>query len=129
MPPPFFVFSFLAALTLVLSAAIPAHADLCVIVDPVLSVGCGGRAAASTAGPSSGSSDAQVDEVVPLSSTQVEYDPERIAVTVERRASPRRVAAAFAAAGVEVEQAIRPINAETLRLRVAQACEMAARAA
>lgn len=116
--PPFFVLSFLAALTLVLSAAIPAHADLCVIVDPVLSVGCGGRAAASAAGPSggSGSTEAQADEVVPLSSTQVEYDPERIAVTVEQRASPRKVAAAFAAAGVEVEQAIRPINAYLVRV-------------
>ncbi len=116
--PPFFVLSFITALTLVLSAAIPAHADLCVIVDPVLSVGCGGRAAASAAGPSasSGSTEAQADEVVPLSSTQVEYDPERIAVTVEQRASPRRVAAAFAAAGVEVEQAIRPINAYLVRV-------------
>ena len=51
-----------------------------------------------------------------LSSTTTEYDPGHIAVTVNRRASPRQVAAAFAGAGVELEQAVPQIHAYLVRV-------------
>jgi subtilisin family serine protease len=46
----------------------------------------------------------------------VEYDPRRIAVTVDRRASPGQIAAAFDRAGVHVETAVRPIRAYLVRV-------------
>jgi subtilisin family serine protease len=105
------------ALVLVLSAAIPARADLCLVVDPLVSLGCRTGEAASPAPRSvEGAPAAESEESVPLASTTIEYDPERIAVMVEPRASPREIAAAFADAGVEVERAIRPIHAYLLRV-------------
>jgi subtilisin family serine protease len=106
------------------AAARPARADVCVIVDPIVVVGeCGRgpepRDAAST-------TSAAGDDAVSLSSTRTEYDPERIAVTVERGASRRDVDKAFARAGVDVEQSIPAIRAYLVHVapaRQAQAVE------
>lgn len=115
-----------AALSLLfLPAAVrPARADICVVVDPVVAVGgCtrepGPRGTAST-------TSAGAEDGVPLSSTRPEYDPQRIAVTVKRGASRREVEAAFARAGVELEESIPAIHAYLLRVapeRQAQAVE------
>jgi subtilisin family serine protease len=100
-----------AALASPLFGAIPAHADLCIAVDPLLSVGCDRHETASVPRTSAGQVAPSQGEVVPLSGTTTEYDPRRIAVTVDRRATPRQIAAAFAHAGVQVEQAVRQIDA------------------
>jgi subtilisin family serine protease len=107
-------------LVLVLSAAIPARAELCLVVDPLVSLGCRTGEAASpspgqgAAAPAQEAQESQ--EAVPLASTTTEHDPERISVTVKPRASPREIAAAFADAGVEVELAIRSIHAYLVRV-------------
>jgi thermitase len=53
---------------------------------------------------------------VAVSATTREHDPRRIAVTVSRRASPRQIAAAFAGAGVELEQAVPQLHAYLVRV-------------
>jgi subtilisin family serine protease len=101
---------------LLVPAAAPARAELCVVVDPVVTVGCRVAPAktATTAAPKP--TDATGDPVR-LSSTRVEYDPRAIAVRAEPSASRRALAAAFAAAGVEVEQQIPSLR--TFLVRVA----------
>jgi subtilisin family serine protease len=95
------------------AVAAPARADLCVIVDPVLSVGCadegGSRRARGSAEPSAG-------DTVTLSSPAPELDPERIAVTVNRGVAHRAVEAAFARARVEVEEAIPALRSYLVRV-------------
>jgi subtilisin family serine protease len=95
----------------------PARGDICVVVDPVLSVGCASASPApprsATAAPAGGGAR---DDGVALSSTHLEHDPGRIAVTAARGATPREVAAAFAAAGVSVDESIPAIRAYLLRV-------------
>ena len=103
-------------LGLVTGAARPARADVCVVVNPVVSLGgCDSSPAASGRNASSTTGGGAQDTVA-LSSTRVEHDPERIAVTVTRRASVRAVAAAFARAGVTVEESIPPLHAYLVRV-------------
>jgi subtilisin family serine protease len=93
-----------------LGGASPARADLCIDVDPLVAIGCGSastRAASSAPAPNAAAS----VEAVALSPTTVEYDPERIAVTVKPSASSREIAAAFADADVRVEETVAPIHA------------------
>jgi subtilisin family serine protease len=96
------------------AAAASARADICLIVDPVLSVGCaddgGSRPAASSAPPGA------ADDTIPTSSTSPELDPERIAVTVNRGVRRRAVDAAFARAGVHIEEAIPPLRSYLVRV-------------
>jgi subtilisin family serine protease len=97
------------------ASAAPARAELCVIVDPVVSLGgCASSTAAGEGGATAGATTA--DEAVRLSSTTVEYDPERIAVTVRRGASRDAVMDAFAAAGVDVEEEIPQLRAYLVRV-------------
>ena len=103
----------LAGLAAGLTAAQPARGDLCVIVDPVVTIGCG--AAGSTSSASAASVGGEDDPVV-RSSTVVQHDPERISVSVERGTSAREVEVAFAHAGVQVETAIPRLRAYLVRV-------------
>jgi len=118
--PAYLVLLLAAVIACALFAAVPARADLCVIVDPLFAVGCGGHTTSpgsrTSASSTTTSTASATDESVALSATTTEYDPGRIAVTVDRRASPRQVAAAFAGAGVELEQAVRQIHAYLVRV-------------
>jgi subtilisin family serine protease len=111
---PFFVAALLAV-TLLLGSDATARGDVCVVVDPVVSIGRCTASAPANASPRTSSS-AQSEEAVPLSSTSVEYDPQHIAVTAEPWASSRRLTALFEAAGVEVEQHVGAIDAYLLRV-------------
>jgi subtilisin family serine protease len=101
-----------------LIASPQAHGDVCVVVDPVIAVGgctvqptpprSAAAAPAATGAPPT--------DAVATSSTAPERDPERIAVTVERGEKPREVQAAFANAGVEVEESIPAIRAYLLHV-------------
>lgn len=81
---------------LVLIAAVPAQAELCVIVDPLLDVGdCGpvDHGGEASQAQSAGEQEAPVQQPP----TTVAYDPERIAVTVERGTSREEATRVFAA--------------------------------
>jgi subtilisin family serine protease len=88
---------------------LPARADLCLELDPLVAIGCSRHEPAS--GPRGSAAAPSSEQGFLLSPTTIEYDPRRIAVTVDDRASRRQIAAAFADAGVELEQAVRQIDA------------------
>jgi len=96
----------------------PARGDICVVVDPVLSVGC--ASADSVPAPERSAvatpAAAAQDDDVALSSTRVEHDPGRIAVMAAPGAASRDVTSAFAVAGVTVEESIPAIRAYLLRV-------------
>jgi subtilisin family serine protease len=98
------------AAVLILGSALPAGAALCVAVDPLVSIGCGSASSGKASSAQRSAAAGQEDDSVPLSSTTVELDPQRIAVTAAARATPRQLRTAFAAAGVELEQAIPQIR-------------------
>ena len=105
----------LASFAGALTAAQPARGDLCVIVDPVVAIGCGTAGSPAAVSASAASAGSEDDPVV-RSSTVVQYDPERISVRVERGASAREVEAAFTRAGVQVETAIRRLRTYLVRV-------------
>lgn len=106
----------LASAGLMLLVAVPAHADLCVIVDPLLDVGdCRPTDSGGGAGQAQSAREEQ-QEAVEQPPTSVVYDRERIAVTVERGASREQIARAFASARVQVERAVPQIRAYLLRV-------------
>ena len=88
---------------------------LCPVLDLVPPLACrtaggGGRSSGASSAVSAGNTAEEQDEVR-RTSTTVRHDPGRIAVTFEPRATERRIDAAFARAGVTVEQAIPQIRA------------------
>jgi subtilisin family serine protease len=97
------------------SAAAP---RLCVIVDPVVAIGCvaGERARAQEVGEDRGRGASPAEEAVASSSTLAEYDPGRIAVVRERGAQAAAVRAAFARAGVVLERALPEIDSYVVRV-------------
>jgi len=107
----------LLAAVLALLAAITASAPargadhLCVIVDPVVAVGCT-EPVASQSSPSRTATQGAAQTVddaatVRKTSTTPRYDPSRLTVTWKRDATPRAIAAALAKAHVTVGLAIR----------------------
>jgi subtilisin family serine protease len=116
---PCFAVLLAAAFVPLLFAAVPARAGLCVVVDPLFAVGCKGAMTTSSTSAVTEPPSAP-DEPVTRSSTTTQYDPERIAVTVSRWASPRQIAAAFAGAGVQLEQAVPAIHAYLVRVSPAR---------
>jgi subtilisin family serine protease len=81
---------------------------LCLVVDPVVRLGC----AAGTAPAASGWTETAAEQDrVRRTSTVVRYDPGRLAVTVRHGTRRPQAEAAFARAGVSVEQAIPAIDA------------------
>jgi subtilisin family serine protease len=118
-----------------------ADPPICVTIDPVFAVGCGGSTASpppssggstasqpsssggSTASPPSSSGRATAQSEPPLSATSVErsstkidYDPRRLAVIASPRASARALRSLFAQAGVSVERVVPQTGSYTLRV-------------
>jgi subtilisin family serine protease len=110
----------LASLAAALTGAQSARADLCVIVNPVVAIGCGTAppppSPSSSSGSASAASRRDEEPVVVRSSTTVQYDAERISVRAKRAASASEVAAAFARAGVQVETAIPRLRTYLVRV-------------
>jgi hypothetical protein len=80
----------LVTVALALSLGASARADVCIVVNPVLDIGCREGKGAPAAGSSTTRSEAAgapVDsgpDAVPLSSTEPRYDPDRLAVTFRK---------------------------------------------
>ena len=124
---------------------VPSPDPLCLTIDPVIALGCRRQQTAPTGDRASSDSSSTADVAavsdsasVTLSPTRVEYDPARIAVMVEPRASARAVKLLFAQAHVQLELAIPVIHSYLVRvpperraaaLRVLRASTVVARAA
>lgn len=112
------------ATMLALAPAAPARpgearrSDLCVIVDPVLELGCGSPAGSPPAGGARATaqdvSDTEDSGPVRMSSTAVRYDPDRLAVTFVRGTSAQTARAVVARAGATIERAVPKIRAYLL---------------
>jgi subtilisin family serine protease len=107
------------ALTLVTfgGSAAAARADICVVVDPVLAI-CRDTPGESGAGPPPARPAAQQPESAPSerdpvrrTSTEVRYDPRRLAVTFEPETSQETARRVIADAGTTLQEAIPEIDA------------------
>ena len=93
-----FVFALMAGATLFAAGARArpsAEQPICVVVDPVVAIGCGGigtngqqQASAGESPRTSSEAAAGLDETVSGSPTTIEHDPEHIGVMVVRGTSP-----------------------------------------
>jgi subtilisin family serine protease len=105
----------LVAVVLALAVGGSARADVCVVVNPVLDIGCrdvqgapaGGEPTASSA-PAGASRE---QEPMVRSSTAVRYDPRRVAVTFKPGVTRARIAAVISDAGGTLAEAIPQIHA------------------
>jgi subtilisin family serine protease len=100
------------ALALVLGGS--ARADVCVIVNPVIEIGCRAEQGAPAGGePKASSEPAGVPEPEPARRTSSEprYDPRRLAITFEPGTAGAKVRAAISEAGATLEEAIPKLNA------------------
>jgi subtilisin family serine protease len=105
----------LVAVALALAVEGSARAEVCVVVNPVLDIGCRDVQGASAGGePTASSAPAgaprEPDPTV-RNSTVVRYDPRRVAVTFKSGVSRVRIAAVISDAGGTLEQAIPEIRA------------------
>ena len=116
----------LVTVAIALSLGASARAGVCIVVNPVLDIGCregqGAPAVGSsttrseTAGaPSEGSSDS-----VRLSSTEPRYDPQRVAVTFRKGTSRSEAVRTIEQAGGTLEEAIPKLNAYLVGVEPAQ---------
>jgi subtilisin family serine protease len=106
----------LVTVVFALSLGASARADVCIVVNPVLDIGCRGGQGAPAGGsttrsepagaPSEGSSDS-----VRLSSTEPRYDPDRVAVMVRKGTTRSEAVRAIEQAGGTLERAIPKLNA------------------
>jgi subtilisin family serine protease len=104
----------LALLALALALGGSARADVCVVVNPVLDIGCRESGGAPTGGEPTKSSEpagAPQSEEVTRSSTEPRYDPRRLAITFKPGTSQATARAVTARAGATLEEAIPKINA------------------
>jgi subtilisin family serine protease len=88
-----------------------ARADVCVVVNPVLELGCREGQAVPPPAPAQSAIAPGESEPVRRTSTEPRYDPRRLAITFKRRTSTATIRAAIARAGTTLEQAIPKINA------------------
>ncbi|TML96621.1 MAG: hypothetical protein E6G03_04720 [Actinobacteria bacterium] len=112
-----------------LSLGASARAGACIVVNPVLDIGCregqgapavGSTTRSETAGaPSDSSSDA-----VRLSSTVPRYDPQRVAVTFRTGTSRSEALRAIRLAGGTLEEAIPKLNAYLVGVEPTQRAEV-----
>ena len=110
----------LVAVALALAAGGSARAEVCVVINPVLDIGCregegapaGGEPTASSE-PAGAPREPQAHESEPMvrNSTVVRYDPRRVAVTFNPGTTRARARTVISAAGGTVEAAIPQINA------------------
>src|SRR5207302_693694 len=100
---------------LALAAGGSARADVCVVINPVLDIGCRDVQGAPAGGEPTASSEPagapREPEPATRSSTVVRYDPNRVAVTFKPGVTRARVAAVISDAGGTGVQAIPEINA------------------
>jgi subtilisin family serine protease len=107
----------LGTVVLALSLGASARADVCIIVNPVLDIGCREGEGAPAMGLTSARSEAAgapVDsgpESVPLSSTEPRYDPGRVAVTFRRGTSREVALRAIERSGGKLVRAVTKLNA------------------
>jgi subtilisin family serine protease len=102
----------LALLALALGGS--ARADVCLVVNPVLEIGCRESGGAPTGGEPTQSSEpagAPQSEEVKRSSTEPRYDPRRLAVTFKPETSQATVRAVIDRSGTTLEEAIPKIKA------------------
>ncbi len=88
-----------------------ARADVCVVVNPVLELGCRDGQGAPAPAPAQSASAPEESEPVRRSSTEPRYDPRRFAITFKRGTRQPTVRAVIARAGTTLEEAIPKINA------------------
>jgi len=91
-----------------------ARADVCVVVDPLVELGCRDPQGAPAGGePKASSEPAGAPEPEPArwTSSEPSYDPRRLAITFKAGTPIARVRAVVADAGATLEQAIPKINA------------------
>jgi subtilisin family serine protease len=105
----------LVAVALALAAGESARADVCLVVNPVLDIGCReGQGAPAGGEPTASSEPAgapREPEPMTRNSTEVRYDPGRVAVTFEPGTTQARIRALISDAGGTLEEAIPQINA------------------
>jgi subtilisin family serine protease len=107
----------LATVALALSLGASARADVCIVVNPVLDIGCREGKGAPAAGSSTTRSEAAgapVDsgpDAVPLSSTEPRYDPDRLAVTFRKGTLRDAAVRAIEQAGGTLVRAVPRLNA------------------
>ncbi len=105
----------LVAVALALAAGGSARADVCVVINPVLDIGCRDVQGAPTGGEPTTSSEPagapREPEPMAQSSTLVRYDPRRVAVTFKAGVTRARIAAVIFDAGGTLELAIPAIRA------------------
>jgi subtilisin family serine protease len=107
----------LVTVALALSLGASARADVCIVVNPVLDIGCREGQGAPAVGSSTSRSETagapseSGPDSVPLSSTEPRYDPQRVAVMF-RRGTPRDAAVrTIEQAGGTLVRAIPKLNA------------------
>jgi subtilisin family serine protease len=120
----------LVTVALALSLGASARADVCIVVNPVLDIGCRegqGAPAGGSSTPRSETAGAPSDsgsDSVRLSSTEPRYDPERVAVMF-RRGTPRDAAVrAIEQAGGTLERAIPRLNAYLVGVEPSQRADV-----
>jgi len=105
----------LVAVALALAAGGSARADVCVVINPVLDIGCReGQGAPAGGEPTANSEPAgasREQQPATRNSTVVRYDPRRVAVTFKHGVARERIRAVISDAGGTIEAAIPQINA------------------
>jgi thermitase len=115
---------------LALSLGASARADVCIVVNPVLDIGCREGQGAPAVGSSTSRSETagapsdSGSDNVRLSSTEPHYDPERVAVTFRKGTSREVAVRAIEQAGGALEQAIPKLNAYLVGVEPAQRSEV-----
>jgi subtilisin family serine protease len=107
----------LVTVALALSLGASARADVCIVVNPVLDIGCREGQGAPAEGSSTSRSETagapseSASDGVRLSSTEPRYDPDRVAVMFRKGTSREAAARAIELAGGTLERAIPKLNA------------------
>jgi subtilisin family serine protease len=105
----------LVAVALALAAGGSARAEVCVVINPVLDIGCREGQGAPAGGEPTANSEPvgapREPEPTMRNSTAVRYDPRRVAVTFKQGVTRARARAVIFAAGGTIEGSIPQINA------------------
>jgi subtilisin family serine protease len=120
----------LVAVALALTAGGSARAEVCVVINPVLDIGCReGQGAPAGGEPTANSEPAgapREPEPTVRNSTAVRYDPRRVAVTFKPGTTRARARTVISAAGGAIEAAIPQINAYLVGVEPEQRAEVLA---
>jgi subtilisin family serine protease len=122
----------LVTVALALSLGASARADVCVVVNPVLDIGCREGQGAPAVGSSTTRSEAagaptdSGSEPVRLSSTEPRYDPDRVAVTFRKGTSRSEAVRAIERAGGTLVRAVPKLNAYLIGVEPSQSADVVA---